>query len=79
MICSAPASGNSARFRQAIKSNLSEIARQQDMWNDHNTIAVSAMRFQILNTSFLVLNMKTHVSYEARHYKNIRHRFLSRI
>jgi hypothetical protein len=50
-----------------------------DMLNAHNTIAVSAMRFQILNTSFLVLNMKTHVSYEARHYENVRHHFLSRI
>ena len=35
------------------------------MLNVHNTIAVWAMRFYISNTSFLVLNMKTHVSYEA--------------
>jgi hypothetical protein len=35
------------------------------MLNAHNTIAVWAMRFQTLNMSFPVLNMKTHVSYEA--------------
>jgi hypothetical protein len=49
------------------------------MLHAHNTIAVWAMRFLISNTSFQVLNMKTHVSCEAWRDKNIRHHFLSRI